>query len=150
MGELSVKEKMKQEAVDRLGLLKARSRAAEKINQGLGVEKCVWDFENETADGDEAITKGELELIREFEENYGAIAYYLIKDQGMWPDGATFPRYTILYVSPYTDEWEMEREDGILRCKTIPAYVINMEDRGCSEITEIAYKNVDGMIVNMS
>ena len=44
----------------------------------------------------------------------------------------------------------MEHEECIGRCGTCPAYVVNMEDPDCSEITEFVYQNVEGMIVNAS
>lgn len=55
-----------------------------------------------------------------------------------------------LYVDKYEEEYGMIKEDCIRNCKTVPAYVINMEDSGCNEHTEIGFQNVDGMIINVT
>lgn len=44
----------------------------------------------------------------------------------------------------------MDREDAIKRCGTCPAYIVNMEEPDCSEITEFVYQNIEGMIINAS
>ena len=33
------------------------------------------------------------------------IVYYIIKDDGLWPDGCKFPRYTLLYVDSYIEDY---------------------------------------------
>lgn len=48
------------------------------------------------------------------------------------------------------EEYEMDREDAIKRCGTCPAYIVNMEEPDCSEITEFVYQNIEGMIINAS
>ena len=48
------------------------------------------------------------------------------------------------------DEYEMVREECILRCGTVPAYVVNMESKECSEFAEIGVHNVGGYLINLS
>ena len=68
----------------------------------------------------------------------------------MWPDGCTFHRYTMLYVDENEQEYDMVKEECIGRCGTIPAYVVNMEEPDCSELTEFSYEVVDGLLINLS
>lgn len=74
----------------------------------------------------------------------------MIQDEGMWPDGATFPRTTLLYVDQDEESYETVRKECIEDCGTVPAYVINIEDPSCSELTEIKFENVDRLLVNAS
>lgn len=68
----------------------------------------------------------------------------------MWPDGCKFPRYTLLYVNSYIKDYKMVKEDCILKPGTVLAYVINVEEPGCPEYGEILFKNVKGLLANMS
>lgn len=150
MQDLTWNEKMKLEALERLTLLNTSPLSRAKILNDWQLTKCVVDFENETVNDEEPITEEEFSLIKKFEERYEGKVYYLIQDEGMWPDGCMFPRYTFLYVSKYESDWEMDKVECIQRCKTIPAYVMNLEEPECSEMTEISYKLVEGTIINMS
>lgn len=113
MKELSLKEKMQLEAMERLGLLKAKALARAKILNDWKITKCVVDYENETVNDELELTEDESRLIRSFEEKYKCAVYYVIQDQGMWPDGCLFPRYTFLYVSQYEEDWQMDKEECI-------------------------------------
>ena len=44
----------------------------------------------------------------------------------------------------------MVKEDCILKPGTVLAYVINVEEPGCPEYGEILFKNVKGLLANMS
>lgn len=150
MSKLSKKDRMKLEALERLELLGASSLSRAKILNDWQLTKCIVDFTNETVSDGGELTREEEELIKEFENRYGCTVYYVIQDEGMWPDGCMFPRYSFLYVSKYENEWEMDKEDAIKRCRMVPAYVVNMEEPDCSEITEIGYKAVKGSIINIT
>ena len=138
------------EAVDRLELMEAdyKDRWIILMNRGLDIKVVVNHKDKSVRRVD--ITDDELKMIKEFENKYGYIVYYLIEDEGVWPDGCTFKRYTMPYVSPNEEEYEMDKEDAIKGCGTCPAYVVNMEDLDCSEITEFMFHNVGGMIINAS
>lgn len=97
-----------------------------------------------------SFTDEEFEMVKEFVKRTGHICYYLIEDEGMWPDGGIFHRYTILYVDENEQEYDMVKEECIGRCGTIPAYVVNMEEPDCSELTEFSYEVVDGLLINLS
>lgn len=98
---------------------------------------------------DEELTEEEIRNIKEVEEKYNILVYYVIRDEGMWPDGVRFPRYTYLYVTSYEEDWEMYR-NGITETNFIPAYVQNLDEPAYSELTEILFRCIKGMIMNAS
>ena len=143
-------EKMKLEALERLELLKASPLSRAKLLNDWTLTKAVVNWEEYSIDDSEALTDEEREMVNTFEEKYEGAVYYVIQDEGFWPDGCSFPRYTFLYVSQYEDEWEFDKEDCIESCGTAPAYVINMEEPECSEITEILCGKFEGKLYNRS
>lgn len=144
------KDSMWFEADDRLELMKAdpKDRWMILMNRALDF-KVVVDHKAKSVRRVD-ITDEELEMIKKIEEKFDFICYYLIQDEGVWPDGCTFDRYTLLYVSKNEEEYEMDKEDAIKGCGTVPVYVINMEDDDCSEITECRFMNVGGLLINAS
>lgn len=90
---------------------------------------------------------GKTMMAKSLIEESGRKAFTIRKDK---PDGCTFKRYTMLYVDKYEESYEETKEDAIKRCGTCPAYVMNVDVPECSEITEFAYLNVGGFIVNAS
>lgn len=149
--QMGIKEDfMVGEAVERLNLMGAHYMETSKILFERQAELKIVVNHEEKSIRRKKITDEEREMIDKIEEEYGFFVYYLIEDEGVWPDGCTFKRYTLPYVSSNEEEYEMDREDAIKRCGTCPAYIVNMEDPDCSEITEFAYQNVEGMIINAS
>ncbi len=144
------KDEMWYEAVDRLTLMEAhyKDRWMILMNRGLDSKIVVNHEEKSVRRVD--ITDDELKMIKKIELENDFIIYYMIEDEGLWPDGCTFKRYTLPYVGRNEEEYEMEREDAIKGCGTCPAYVVNMEDPRCSEITEFRYNNVGGLLINES
>ena len=138
------------EAVDRLELMKAHSQDRWMILMNRALDKKIVVNHKEKSVRRVDITDEELQMIKRIEAEYDFIVYYLIEDEGVWPDGCTFQRYTLPYVDKNDECYEMEREECINRCGTCPAYVVNMEDPCCSEITEFRFQNVNGLIINAS
>ena len=138
------------EAVDRLELMKAHYQDRWMILMNRSLDKKIVVNHEDRSVRRADITDEEMQMIKAFENEYGYIVYYLIEDEGLWPDGCTFKRYTMPYVDANEEEYEMCREDSIKGCGVCPAYVVNMEDPDCSEITEFAFQNVGGMIINAS
>lgn len=138
------------EAVDRLRLMKACSTDQWMFLMNRSLDKKIIVNHKEKSVKRVDITDEELQMIKKIETEYNFIVYYLIEDEGIWPDGCTFKRYTLPCVDRNEDDYEMEREECINRCGTCPAYVVNMEDPDCSEITEFRFQNVDGLIINAS
>ena len=141
---------MWKEAVERLELMNAHEQERNFVlNQRAVENKIVVNHEERSVRRTE-ITEKEIQMIKKFEKEYGYIVYYLIEDEGLWPDGCTFKRYTMPYVSTYEEEYEMDKEDAIELCGTCPAYIVNMEEPDCPEITEFKFQNVGGLIINAS
>lgn len=138
------------EAVDRLELMKAHYEDRWMILMNRSLDKKIVVNHEDKSVRRVDITDDEIQMIKDIESKYDFIVYYLIEDEGIWPDGCTFKRYTMPYVGINEEEYEMDKEDAIKRCGTCPAYVVNMEDPDCSEITEFMFHNVGGMIINAS
>lgn len=138
------------EAVERLNLMGAHYMETSKILFERQAELKIVVNHEEKSIRRKKITDEEREMIDKIEEEYDFFVYYLIEDEGVWPDGCTFKRYTLPYVDKNEEDYEMESEECIGRCGTCPAYIVNMEDPDCSEITEFVYQNVEGMIINAS
>ena len=144
------KDAMWYEAVERLELMQADYQDRRIILMNRCPEaKVVVNHQEKTVQR-VVITEEELRMIKKIEAEKDFIVYYLIEDEGTWPDGCTFKRYTMLYVDKYEESNEETKEDAIKRCGTCPAYVMNVDVPECSEITEFAYLNVGGFIVNAS
>lgn len=144
------KDEMWFEAVDRLEMMGAKSTDCWMVlmNRGLDL-KIVVDHKARTISRQE-ITDEELKMVKEVEQKFPIICYYLIEDEMDWPDGSSFKRYTLFYVDEHSEEYEMVHKECIECCGTIPAYVINVDVPECSEITEVAFRNVEGNLINAS
>lgn len=143
------KDDMYSEAIERMKLLGVNEehRRVFLINR---------EFIKTTVNHDKGVvrhmkaTSEETQMIQKWEREKNSIVYYIIQDEGLWPDGFKFLRYTLLYVDSYTKDYKMVKENCILKFGTVPAYVINMEELGYSAYGEILFKNVKGLLVNMS
>lgn len=144
-----LREELKDEAIKRINMMGANGiRAILNLNSGT-LTKCLVDMDAKTL-RELCPNNSEMQMIREFEKEYNVLVYYMIQDQGIWPDGCRFDRYSLLYVDTYKEDYEMVREECIAQFKTIPAYVVNMEVPEYSELTEIGFHNVSGLIMNVS
>lgn len=86
------------------------------------------------------LTDDEKEMVREWEEQTGNMVYHVIQNRtefGML--------YSFLYVSTYTDEWEMDNEDLEAGCPV--AYVKNVDDEFSSEYGGIGVESKWGALV---
>ena len=137
------------EAADRLELMKAAKDDWRGLLFGREVTKVYVKHEEHSVRRDE-ITDDEMQMIRKLEAERNIIIYYMIQDEGQWPDGGAFSRYTFLHVDEYVNDYQMVKEECIVRCGTVPAYVMNLDEPDCSELAEIKYMNVGGLIINVS
>lgn len=143
------RDKMFYEAGDRLKLMKVAECDRQELLLGREITKVFVNHEAHSVRRDE-ITDEEMQLIRKLEVEKNIIVYYMIQDEGLWPDGCTFPRYTFLHVDEYVNDYQMVKDECIGRCGTVPAYVMNLEETECSELAEIMFMNVNGLIINAS
>ena len=142
------RDNMFSEAVERLKLMKVADCDLQNL-PGREITKVYVNHEAHSVRRDE-IADGEMQLIRKLEAEKNIVIYYMIQDEGLWPDGCTFPRYTFLHVDEYVDDYQMVKDECIGRCGTVPAYVMNLEKPNCSELAEIKFMNVKGLIINVS
>ena len=85
--------------------------------------------------------EGEMEKkIREWEEKTGNLVYHVIHDYTEFGE-----LLSLLYVSAYEDEWEMERDDLVDGYPL--AYVMNLTDDWCSEYGSIGIRPQWGGVV---
>lgn len=143
------RDNMFSEASVRLELMKAVDCDCQGILSGREITKVFVNHEAHFIRREE-ITDKEMQLIRKVEVEKNIVIYYMIQDEGLWPDGCAFPRYTFLYVDEYVSEYQMIKDECIKRCGTVPAYVFNLEKPDCSGFAEIIFRNVSGLIINVS
>ena len=85
--------------------------------------------------------EGEMEKkIREWEEKTGNLVYHVIHDYTEFGE-----LLSLLYVSTYEEEWEMERDDLVDGYPL--AYVMNLTDDWCSEYGSIGIRPQWGGVV---
>ncbi len=147
--EQELRDRMLVEALERMVILGISIEDRESFSETRAIPKVFVDHKERKVQRREA-TDEEVEMCRKWEEEKRFLVYYLIQDEGLWPDGCTFPRYTLLYVDEYVNDYNFVKEKSIKACGAVPAFIINMEEPDCSERAEIAFQNVDGLIINMS
>jgi len=90
------------------------------------------------------INEEEQKIVDKFQkEHKGCYVYHMIHN--IFEFGEC---YSILYVSPDTDEWQQDKED--ISEGYVFAYVYNKTDEWCSEFGSIAVKSQFGGLVRIS
>lgn len=79
-------------------------------------------------------------LVSEFELEHNALVYMVIHNLASFGE-----LYSLLYVSNYPEEWEMDNED--LDYGLAMSYVMNLTDELCSEFGSIGIANRFGGII---
>lgn len=133
----TLREKQMAEAITRLELLKARGDVAERLKDGV-FTICEAPFETMLWSG---IPESDKQKVQEFEKKNNALVYLVLR------------AYTVigtmdalLYVSQYTEEWELDRSD--LEAGYPLAYVVNQANDEFSEFGTIAVKTMkSGLVV---
>lgn len=117
--EKATREEMIQEAVERMKMFKMLKSVIKDFQKGvLNLSEnggCLFWLEDE-----------EKQLVQEYEHRTDTVVFHVIKshtDIGLM--------YSLLYVSPYKEEWEEEREE--MQEGIHIAYVYNMAWPDCSE-----------------
>lgn len=126
------REKKKAEAVERMkliGIFPETITQFEKegyISQSLPpVGACFW------------IEGEQLQRIKEFEEKYNAVVYFVIHARYVF-SGDEMEMESYLYVSDYEEEWQTDRED-LAEGQTL-AYVQNLSWPDGSEFGTIGFE----------
>lgn len=79
----------------------------------------------------------DMEYIKEFEKEHDAIVYHAIRVNTSFGE-----LLALLYVSKYTDEWDLDIADLKSGCPI--SYVINKDDSILSEFGSIGIRRVNG------
>lgn len=128
-----MKEKMKQEAVERMKMLDISPKAIEVFEEtgeiGLSIAPLSIC----------GIIPEYKKLINEWEEETGCMVYHAIYN------GATIGALlTILFVSDDEEEWALDRED--IKSGYPMAYVFNLDIPEFSEFGAISVESVNGVL----
>lgn len=139
---------MCKEAIGRMKLLGVREAHQNKFEETHMPIKLEVNNEERSLRV-KALSAEEVKMIEKLQEEKNILIYYVIKDEGIWPDGIAFSRYSLLHIDTYLMDYDFVKESCI-KCGTVPAYVINVDEPSCSELVEIGFANVDGVIVNIT
>lgn len=124
------------EAIERMKMLKLDKPCIEAFTKGK-----VWESEGYGALYE--VNEEEQKIIDQFEkEHKDCLVYHMIHN--MFEFGEC---YSILYVSPDTNEWDDEHEE--MKEGYIFAYVYNKDNDWCSEFGTIAVKPSFGGLVRI-
>ena len=124
------------EAIERMKLLKLDKECIEAFAKGK-----VWESEGFGALYE--VNDEEQKIINKFEANHkDCLVYHMIHN--VYEFGEC---YSILYVSPDTDEWQLDKED--IKDGYVFAYVENIDTPCFSEFGSIAVKPSIGGLVRL-
>ena len=129
-----MKEKQKQEALERMKMLKLSPNIIKefekenKVNLSENGGILYW------------LDSEQQEIVDKFEAEHNALVYHVIHDFTMFGE-----LYSFLFVSKYEEEWEYEKED--LKDGYALAYVQNVTDEICSEFGSIGIRPQFGGLV---
>ena len=130
------KEERFDEAIERMKLLKLDKECIEAFTKGK-----VWESEGFGALYQ--LRDEEQMIVDKFEAHYkDCLVYHMIHNKYEFGEC-----YSILYVSPDTDEWQRDKED--IKEGYVFAYVENVDDPWCSEFGSIAVKSQFGGLVRL-
>lgn len=128
------KAKQKQEAIERMKLLKLHDNVIREfdkegiVNMSENGGFLYW------------LNSDQQEIVDEFEAEHNALVYHVIRS--LSPFGTM---YALLYVSQDEDEWDYDKDDIKSCCPLV--YVKNIDDDICSEFGSIGIKPQFGGLV---
>ena len=124
------------EAIERTKLLKLDKGCIEAFTKGK-----VWESEGFGALYQ--LRDEEQMIVDKFEAHHkDCLVYHMIHNKYEFGEC-----YSILYISPDTDEWQRDKED--IKDGYVFAYVENVDDPWCSEFGSIAVKSQFGGLVRI-
>ena len=128
------KSKQKQEAIDRMKMLKLSENIIREFEKEgiVNLSKnggCLYWLDSD-----------QQAIVDEFETEYDALVYHVIHTYTQFGK-----LYSLLYVSKYEDEWEYDRDD--LQQGYPIVYVKNASDDTCSEFGSIGVRPQFGGVV---
>ncbi len=132
MEELKIKQK--QEAIERMKMLKIYSQAIKEFEKEnvINVSEhggILFWLDNE-----------QQEMVKRFEEKYNAVVYHVIHNYTEFGE-----LYSLLYVSQHEQEWDYDKDD--IKHDIALCYVVNKDEENFSEFGSIGIKPQYGGVI---
>lgn len=132
MEELKIKQK--QEAIERMKMLKIYSQAIKEFEKEnvINVSEhggiLFW------------LDDEQQEMVKRFEEKYNAVVYHVIHNYTEFGE-----LYSLLYVSQHEQEWDYDKDD--IKHDIALCYVVNKDEENFSEFGSIGIKPQFGGVI---
>ena len=132
MEELKIKQK--QEAIERMKMLKIYSQAIKEFEKDnvINVSEhggiLFW------------LDDEQQEMVKRFEEKYNAVVYHIIHNYTEFDE-----LYSLLYVSQHEEEWDYDKDD--IKHNIALCYVVNKDEESFSEFGSIGIKSQFGGVI---
>ena len=132
MEELKIKQK--QEAIERMKMLKIYSQAIKEFEKEnvINVSEhggiLFW------------LDDEQQEMVKQFEEKYNAVVYHVIHNYTEFGE-----LYSLLYVSQHEQEWDYDKDD--IKHDIALCYVVNKDEENFSEFGSIGIKPQFGGVI---
>ena len=132
MEELKVKQK--QEAIERMKMLKIYSQAIKEFEKEnvINVSEhggILFGLDDE-----------HQEMVKRFEEKYNAVVYHVIHNYTEFGE-----LYSLLYASQHENEWDYDKDD--IKHNIALCYVVNKDEENFSEFGSIGIKPQYGGVI---
>ena len=130
----NLREKQKQEAIERMKMLKIYSQAIKEFEKEnvINVSEhggILFWLDNE-----------QQEMVKQFEEKYNAVVYHVIHNYTEFGE-----LYSLLYVSKHEGEWDYDRDD--IKHNIALSYVVNINEESFSEFGSIGIRPQFGGVI---
>lgn len=132
MEELKIKQK--QEAIERMKMLKIYSQAIKEFEKEnvINVSEhggiLFW------------LDDEQQEMVKQFEEKYNAVVYHVIHNYTEFGE-----LYSLLYVSQHENEWDYDKDD--IKNNIALCYVVNKDEENFSEFGSIGIRPQYGGVI---
>ena len=132
MEELKIKQK--QEAIERMKMLKIYSQAIKEFEKEnvINVSEhggiLFW------------LDDEQQEMVKRFEEKYNAVVYHVIHNYTEYGE-----LYSLLYVSQHENEWDYDKDD--IKHNIALCYVVNKDEENFSEFGSIRIRPEVGAVI---
>lgn len=132
MEELKIKQK--QEAIERMKMLKIYSQAIKEFEKEnvINVSEhggiLFW------------LDDEQQEMVKRFEEKYNTVVYHVIHNYTEFGE-----LYSLLYVSQHEEEWDYDKDD--IKHNIALCYVVNKDEENFSEFGSIGIRPQYGGVI---
>ena len=130
----NLREKQKQEAIERMKMLKIYTQAIKEFEKEnvINVSEhggiLFW------------LDDEQQEMVKQFEEKYNAVVYHVIHNYTEFGE-----LYSLLYVSQHENEWDYDKDD--IKHNIALCYVVNKDEENFSEFGSIGIRPQFGGVI---